>query len=62
MADDRTKLTELDVNRVRLVEEVVVGSETPAELGLLVRDSSNILYISTGVSSPSDWTKVGAQV
>lgn len=40
---------------------VDVAVSTPSAAGLLVRNSSSVVYISTGATSPSQWSKVGAQ-
>lgn len=48
--------------RFTLLDTVDVSSVTPTVVGQLVKDASNILYISTGISVPGDWTKVGTQV
>lgn len=40
---------------------VDVTLSTPTATGLLARNSSNILYMSTATATPSSWQKVGAQ-
>lgn len=46
---------------LRLGTAVNVSVSTPAATGILARDSSNNLYISTGSANPTQWVKVGAQ-
>lgn len=38
-----------------------VSVTTPTETGLMVRTALGVVYVSTGVVRPSDWSKVGAQ-
>jgi hypothetical protein len=40
---------------------VDVAVTTPTVTGRLVRTSANVVYISTGTASVSQWSKVGAQ-
>lgn len=46
---------------LRLGPAVDVAVSTPLATGILVRDSSNNLYISTGTANPTQWAKVGGQ-
>ena len=59
--EEITSLQEVKAPQVDLTASVDVSSVTPSKVGLLVRDASNVLYISTGTSVPGDWTKVGTQ-
>lgn len=48
-------------SRVQLVGTVDVAVSTPLVVGQLVRTSTNVLYISTGTTNPTQWSKIGAQ-
>lgn len=51
----------ITAKRLALGEAVNVAVSTPTVLWQIVRTSAGVVYIATGTTTPSQWSKIGAQ-